>query len=256
MVHDFFATENYIIIPVFPLTGDFERVLNGGPAFAWEPEKGSHICVMPRDGTANDVKWIEVDPTFVFHYMNAYEENGSIICDCMEFGLPPLFPYADGTMPKQSDAEAKHARWEIDIKRSKLTKTSLDDITGEFPRFDERFALQKYSNGYYAGCIGKHPRGMSLNSIIHYDYQKGERKSYTTAEGGAVGEPVFAPKSHESKDGEGWLIATEYNSSENRSNLIFLDAQHVDDGPIATAQLPHRIPYGFHGWYENRSLKN
>ena len=81
----------------------------------------------------------------------------------------------------------------------------------------------------------------------------GERKSYTTSEGGAVGEPVFAPKSKDSKDGEGWLIATEYNAAENRSNLIFLDAQHVDDGPVATAQLPHRVPYGFHGWYENRS---
>ena len=185
--------------------------------------------------------------------MNSYEENGSIICDCMEFGLPPLFPYADGTMPKQSEAEAKHARWEIDIKNSKLIKTSLDNITGEFPRFDERFALRKYTHGYYAGSIGKHPRGMSLNSIIHYDYNTGERKSYTTAEGGAVGEPVFAPKSKDSKDGEGWLIATEYNGSENRSNLIFLDAQHVDDGPVATAQLPHRVPYGFHGWFENRS---
>ena len=171
----------------------------------------------------------------------------------MEFGLPPLFPYADGTMPKQSEAEAKHARWQIDIKNSKLIKTSLDNITGEFPRFDERFALRKYSQGYYAGSIGHHPKGMSLNSIIHYDYKTGERKSYTTSEGGAVGEPVFAPKSKDSKDGEGWLIATEYNAAENRSNLIFLDAQHVNDGPVATAQLPHRVPYGFHGWYENRS---
>ena len=98
----------------------------------------------------------------------------------LEFGLPPLFPYADGTMPKQSEAEAKHARWEIDIKNSKLIKTSLDNITGEFPRFDERFALRKYTHGYYAGSIGNHPRGMSLNSIIHYDYNTGERKSYTT----------------------------------------------------------------------------
>ena len=40
--------------------------------------------------------------------MNAYEENGSIVSDCMEFGLPPLFPYADGTMPKQSGVEAIH----------------------------------------------------------------------------------------------------------------------------------------------------
>ena len=71
---------------------------------------------------------------------------------------------------------------------------------------------------------------MSLNSIIHYDYKTAERTSYTTEEGGAVGEPVFAPKSKNSPDGEGWLIATEYNAKENRSNLIILDAKNVSDG--------------------------
>ena len=100
---------------------------------------------------------------------------------------------------------------------------------------------------------GKHPKGMSLNSIIHYDYKTAERTSYTTDEGGAVGEPVFAPKSKNSPDGEGWLITTEYSAKENRSNLIILDAKNVSAGPVASAQLPHRIPYGFHAWYENRS---
>lgn len=253
MVHDFFATENYIIIPVFPLTGDFERALNGQPPFAWEPEKGSHICILPRNGTAEDAKWIEIDPSFVFHYMNAYEDNGAIICDLMEFGVPPLFPYVDGTMPPQKDAEAKLVRWQIDLNKSKVEKTVLDDLTGEFPRIDDRFALQKHSHGFYAGSIGKHPQGMSLNSIVHYDFTTNEREAYTTKDGGAVGEPIFIPKSKESKDGEGWLVATEYNANENRSNLIILDALNVAEGPVAVAQLPHRVPYGFHGWFENRS---
>ena len=129
----------------------------------------------------------------------------------------------------------------------------LDDLTGEFPRIDDRFALQKHSHGFYAGSIGKHPQGMSLNSIVHYDFTTNEREAYTTKDGGAVGEPVFIPKSKESKDGEGWLVATEYNANENRSNLIILDALNVAEGPVAVAQLPHRVPYGFHGWFENRS---
>ena len=253
MVHDFFATQKYIIIPVFPLTGDFERALNGKPPFAWEPEKGTHVCILPRDGSADDAKWIECDPSFVFHYMNAYDENGSINCDLMEFGVPPLFPYADGTMPEQKDAEAKHVRWHIDLNKGKIEKTAMDDLTGEFPRIDDRFALQKHSHGYYAGNIGKHPKGMSLNTIVHYDFLTDKREHYTTQDEGAFGEPVFVPKSRDSKDGEGWLIATEFNAKENRSNLVILDAMNVSSGPIAVAQLPHRVPYGFHGWFENRA---
>ena len=139
------------------------------------------------------------------------------------------------------------------INASKLNKTSLDNITGEFPRSDERFALQKYRHGYYAGSIGDHAPGMSMNSIVHYDHKTGERKEYTTEVGDAVGEPVFIAKSKDSNEGEGWLIATVFKAKENRSDLVILDANHVDEGPIAKAQLPHRVPYGFHGWFENRA---
>ena len=42
-------------------------------------KKVAHICILPRNGIRlEDAVWIETDPSFVFHYMNAYEENGSI----------------------------------------------------------------------------------------------------------------------------------------------------------------------------------
>jgi carotenoid cleavage dioxygenase len=28
---------------------------------------------------------------------------------------------------------------------------------------------------------------------------------------------------------------------------VVLDAQAIDKGPIATAELPRRVPFGFHG---------
>ena len=36
------------------------------------------------------------------------------------------------------------------------------------------------------------------------------------------------------------------------TSLAVFDAQNVADGPIACAELPHRVPYGFHGnWKYN-----
>ena len=86
-----------------------------------------------------------------------------------------------------------------------------------------------------------------MNSIVHYDHKTGERKEYTTEVGDAVGEPVFIPKNQDAEEGDGYLIATAYRGEENRSDLLILDAQNVGAGPIATAKLPHRIPFGFHG---------
>jgi carotenoid cleavage dioxygenase-like enzyme len=72
MVHDFITTDEHVIFPIFPLTGSLERAMQGQPPFAWEPDKGSHIGVMRRDGSVDDIRWFETDPCFVFHPMNAF----------------------------------------------------------------------------------------------------------------------------------------------------------------------------------------
>ena len=40
----------HALFPILPLTGDLQRVMRGGPAYAWDPEKGAHVGVMARDG--------------------------------------------------------------------------------------------------------------------------------------------------------------------------------------------------------------
>jgi len=60
-------------------------------------------------------------------------------------------------------------------------------------------------------------------------------------------EPVFVERSAKADEGDGWLLAVVYRAGENRSDLLVLDAQDVEAGPIATAKLPRRVPFGFHG---------
>ncbi len=55
------------------------------------------------------------------------------------------------------------------------------------------------------------------------------------------------PRDAQSPEGQGVLMATVFQSAEQRSDLIVLDAQNVADGPLATVRLDHRIPMGFHG---------
>ena len=50
--------------------------------YRWSDEYGARVGVMPRGGTSADVRWVEVTPCYVFHPLNAYEdERGAIVMD-------------------------------------------------------------------------------------------------------------------------------------------------------------------------------
>ena len=51
----------------------------------------------------------------------------------------------------------------------------------------------------------------------------------------------------DAQEGEGYLISILYRAAENRSDLAVFRAEAVEEGPVALAELPHRVPHGFHG---------
>ena len=253
MMHDFITTDEHVIFPVFPLTGSLERAMQGQPPFAWEPDKGTHIGIMPRNGSVADMRWFETDPCYVFHPLNAYTEGNKVIAHVMQFEEAPLFPHLDGSEPDPEKANARLCEWVFDLgdNSNGVKRTYLDDITGEFPRLDERFAGNAYRHGYYAASTSN-DGGQGFNAIVHHDFHKGAKELYSLPNGDITGEPVFVPKAAEAEEGEGYLLATVFRAEENRSDLAIFDAQNVATGPIACAELPHRVPYGFHGnWKPN-----
>ena len=54
------------------------------------------------------------------------------------------------------------------------------------------------------------------------------------------------PRSADAPEGDGWLVAVVYRGAEDRSDFVVFDAG-VAAGPIATAKVPRRVPFGFHG---------
>ena len=83
MVHDFMVTKDYVLFPIMPLTGSMDRAFAGGPVYAWEPEKGTHIGIMPRNGSVEDMRWFVGDPSYVFHPMNAYNDGAKSFAMCV-----------------------------------------------------------------------------------------------------------------------------------------------------------------------------
>jgi carotenoid cleavage dioxygenase-like enzyme len=246
MVHDFLVTRNHVLFPVLPLTGSLERAMRGAPPFAWEPEKASFVGVMRRDASVDTIRWFQTDPCYVFHPMNAWEEGSRIIADVMEYPVAPLFPLADGSSPMERPY-ARLTRWTFDLSddSNSFRREPIDDMAGEFPRFDERHAGLAYRHGWFAAT--RRPGSTSFDSLAHIDLASGARKAWELPPGDFTGEPVFVPRKAGAAEGDGWLVALVYRGDEDQSDFVVLDAQDVTAGPIASARIPRRVPFGFHG---------
>ncbi|MHB8528076.1 MAG: carotenoid oxygenase family protein [Caulobacteraceae bacterium] len=246
MVHDFMVTGTHALFPILPLTGSLERAMRGGPAFAWEPEKGAFVGVMARNAAVDTIRWFETEPCYVFHPMNAWEEGRWIFADVMEYPAAPLFPNADGS--RGADAVARLVRWSFDLdgQTNRVKREPVDDLPGEFPRFDERRAGLSYRHGWFA-AVGGNGFDARFNAIAHLDHATGQRATYDFPAGDVPGEPVFVPRSAGADEGDGWIVALVWRAAADVGDFVVFEAQDVAAGPVASARVPRRVPFGFHG---------
>jgi carotenoid cleavage dioxygenase-like enzyme len=252
MVHDFAVTRNWIVVPIFPLTGSMERAMSGKPPFAWEPDKGTHIAFIPRKGTVADVKWVSAPASYVFHPMNHYETaDGKVVIDVMKYDVAPLFPLPDGSPSAKESPPARLFRWTFDFDSHGNTfrEEQLDDRAGEFPRFDERFCMSDYRHGWIVSGNVTDPKTgePGQDGLTHYDLKTGKSTSWTSGPDDRFGEPIFVPRSDTAPEGDGWLLSVLYRGEEKTSDLAVFEATDLGKGPIARAHLSSRVPAGFHG---------
>ncbi len=250
MVHDFVVTRSHIIFPIFPLTGSMERAMKGLPPFAWEPDRGTHIGVMPRGGSVAELRWFSGDASYVFHPMNAFDdaETGEVVCDMVKYEVAPLFPRPDGSPTGAKAPVARLVRWRFDMKSASegFREEVLDDMACEFPRLDERFAMSPYRHGYLSAApvtVGSAAR----RGLAHIDLKTGRSVNWQPGESDACGEPIFVERRADAPEGDGWLLSVIYRGAENRSDLAVFDATDLAAGPVALVHLSHRVPAGFHG---------
>ena len=57
---------------------------------------------------------------------------------------------------------------------------------------------------------------------------------------------MFVPADGAKTEDEGYLMTFVYDAPSDTSQFVVMDAQTMDDTPVATIDLP-RIPFGFHG---------
>jgi carotenoid cleavage dioxygenase-like enzyme len=250
MMHDFAITKDHVVFLLCPIVFSFENMKARGGAFSWEPERGTRLGVMPRNGGNADVRWFDTDPCYVFHPMNAYEEDGKIVLDVARYGrLDFMLPEAARDPNYRDQNVARMHRWTIDLRGGGVRSTPLDDLAAEFPRVDERLVGRRHRFGYAAVREPSQDDGglPFWSSVRKYDFERNRTETRAFGDRNGVGEPIFVPRGDAAAEDDGWVLALCYDEAANGSDFFILDARDIAGEPVARIRLPHRVPYGFHG---------
>lgn len=246
MMHDFATTGGYAVFFDLPAIFDGEAMMAGEPAIRWKPQAGARIGVLPRDGGGEDMVWIDVDPFYVFHFMNAYERNGRILVDgCRASAMPTSF--GDDPVPEQG-IRPYLWQWEIDPAAGTVTDRQLDDRTGDFPRINDSLNGKPYRFGYQAHTSSwTQGEGVWFDGVIQFDHDTGTSAVCVLGEDMVMGEVAFAPDPAGTEEDDGWLVAFASDLPAGTSEFVVVDTRDVPGGPVARVKLPRRVPFGFHG---------
>jgi carotenoid cleavage dioxygenase len=134
-------------------------------------------------------------------------------------------------------------RWTVDPSAGKVLEERLDDRGEEFPRVDERVVGRRHRYGYAAN-VGI---GFEHGPLLKHDLQAGTTSVHDFGPGRVTGEGVFAPRSPDAAEDDGWVMSIVYDAGSDTSSMVILDAQDFTGAPVASVRLPQRVPFGFHG---------
>ena len=246
MMHDFNITRNHTIFMDLPLTFNLEAIDESGLPFRFDPEAGARLGVMKRDGDNNSISWLEIDPCYVFHPVNAHEEDENIIIHVSR--LESAF----ANSADDYSAQGHLWKWTIDTTTGKVSEEQIDDKAVDFGRVDDRRVGLPARFGYVMSLPENKDSVEYGESLYKYDFATGERLEHKLGSGVKGGEPVFAPASSDAKEDQGWIMCLVHDENTNASKFIIIDAQDFESDPVATIHIPQRVPYGAHGsWMPN-----
>jgi carotenoid cleavage dioxygenase-like enzyme len=252
MMHDFALTSRYVVLLDLPVTFSLSAVSAGRELpYVWNPEHQARVGLLPRDRSA-DVRWIEIEPCWVFHCLNAYDDpDGRVVVDLCQYNES-----FDVSTLWAAHGPVTLDRWLIDPVAGTVSQQRLDDRGQEFPRVDDRLVSQPHRYGYSA-VIGAVVRAITVggdfsddafaNALLRHDLARGTTEERRFGRDATVGEAVFAPAAADAAEDDGYVMAFVHNPDRGASDLVLLSAQDFTGEPVATVHLPARVPLGFHG---------
>lgn len=248
--HDMAFTENYAILNDCPLFWEPDLIAKGVYAARFHPELPTRLGVLPRRGGAAEIRWFEAAPTYVLHWVNAYEDGDEIVVEGFFQDDPMPADTGEGGRYRRmfrflalDRMQTRLHRWRLNMATGQCKEERLTDSITEFGVINNRFGGRRHRYAYAATGV----EGWFLfNGLVRHDTLTGAEERYRLPEGVYASEPAMAPRLGASDEDDGYIVTLTIDMNEDRSECLIFEATRLADGPVARVRLPERISSGTH----------
>lgn len=248
LFHDLAITEHHTIFLDFPLMWDPELLMRSKTKVMFDTELPARFGVLPRHASGDAVRWFEADSCYAYHTINAWEVGDEIVLVGCRIENPLAAP--DGDAVPNIDVlrlEPYLHEWRFDLKTGAVHERALDDVMTEFPRMNNQ-RLGRPTRYSYNPRVAREP-ALLFDGFVKYDTEAGTSTEHTYGPGRYGGETVFAPRVGARTEDDGYVLTFVTDAADGASEVVVVDAQRVEDGPVARVEIPHRVPIGYHTWW-------
>lgn len=251
--HDMAFTDHYAVLNDLPLFWDPEALRHGAHAVRFFQELPSRFGILPRRGNPDEVMWFEAKPTYVLHWINAFEDGDEVVLDGYTqdprhgrktSGLPEsLTPF----MMLDLHAIGAHAyRWRFNLKTGAVTEGPLEESIAEFGMINPAYAGKPYR---YTWDMTTRPGWFLFDGLSRLDVETGARQHYQFPDGVYASESPMAPRSNSQAEDDGYVVTFTTDMNNDSSACLVFSAEDLSAGPIASIALPQRICVGTHSYW-------
>jgi carotenoid cleavage dioxygenase len=255
--HDMAFSEHYSILNDFPAFWDPQLLARNVHAVRMHRDIPSRFGVIPRHGSAAQLRWFEAEPTYVLHWLNAYEDGDELVLDGYfqedptpppNRDAPPGFEHMMAYLDEASFKPHLH-RWCFDLKTGRTRERRLDERLLEFGTINQQYAGRRHRYTYSTTTL---PGWFLFNGFVKHDLDTGESWTVALEPGRYASEPVFAPRIDARDEDDGYLLSFVMDQNTGVSECLLIDARHFDAGPVCRIALPHQLCSGTHACWAHR----
>ncbi|MEY4654520.1 MAG: hypothetical protein RI884_3101 [Pseudomonadota bacterium] len=255
--HDMMFTENFAILNDFPLHWDEALLAQGKHKLTYYPDRPSRFALVPRRHAPQEgIRWFEAGPTYVLHWLNAWEEGDEVVLHGYHQKTPmPKAGYDNtgNTLGPERYGPTLY-EWRFNLRTGRTSERCLDERPLEFGMINASYWGRPHR---YTYNMIAHPGSFLFDGVLRHDRVTGQTQTYLFGEGRFGSESPMAPCHDAQAEDDGYVVTFITDMKADRSECLVLDARQIDAGPVARILLPHRISSGTHAcWADAREIRS